>query len=130
MEECQEKGIKYQQSNSYVLTTNNDPFYGWGSGQNVIKPEELFIDYFYKQYNEPAKKLSFCVNNGYAFGAPTSAGSYLGFSTVLSQYVIRMNFPGISGTNNYYCMSMDWSLKNKTNEMTVREMLSYDNPFS
>ena len=130
MEECQEKGIKYQQSNSYVLTTNDDPFYGWGSGQNKIKPEELFIDYFYKQYNEPAKKLSFCVNNGYAFGAPTSAGSYLGFSTVLSQYVVRMNFPGISGTNNYYCMSMDWSLKNKTNEMTVREMLSYDNPFS
>ena len=130
MEECQEKGIKYQQSNSYVLTTNDDPFYGWGSGQNKIKPEELFIDYFYKQYNEPAKKLSFCVDNGWAFGGETLTGHYLGFGTILSQYVVRMNFPGISGTNNYYCMSMDWSLKNKTNEMTVREMLSYDNPFS
>ena len=130
MEECQEKGIKYQQSNSYVLTTNDDPFYGWGSGQKKIKPEELLIDYFYKQYNEPARKLNFCVDNGWAFGGETLTGHYLGFGTILSQYVVRMNFPGISGTNNYYCMSMDWSLKNKTNEMTVREMLSYDNPFS
>ena len=127
--ECQEKGIKYQQSNSYVLTTNDDPFYGWGSGQNKIKPEQLFIDYYYKQYKEPARKIDFCVDNGWAFGVETLTGTYLGFSTVLSQYAINMNFPGV-GNGNYYCMSMDWSLKNKTNEMSVREILPYDNPFA
>lgn len=126
--ECQEKGIKYQQSNSYVLTANDDPFYGWGSGQNKIKPEQLFIDYYYKQYKEPARKIDFCVDNGWAFGIETLTGTYLGFSTVLSQYAINMNFPGV-GNGSYYCMSMDWSLKNKTNEMSVREILPYDNPF-
>ena len=128
LEQCQIKGIKYQQSNSYVLTPEDEPFYGWGPDK--LKPEELLIDYLYQQYNTPARKIDFCVDNGDVFGAETLSGSYLGFGTVLSQYIIRMAFPGIDGDHNYFCMSMDWSLKNRTNSMTVREMLSYTNPFN
>ena len=129
-EECKTKGIKYQQSNSYVLTPEDDPFYGWDDGDDKLKPEALFIDYYYQQYNAPARKLDFCVDNGWAFGTETLTGHYLGFSTILSQYVIKMEFPGISGSHNYYCMSMDWSLKKKENEVSVREMLAYTNPFN
>lgn len=135
MDECLEKGIKYQTSNSYVMTIDDDPFYGWSS--NNIKPEQLLIDYLYKQYNEPARKISFCVDNGHIFGSPTSDGStFNGFSTIISQNIIRMQYPGVANKIgqyadiNYYCMSMDWSLKYRENSMTVREMLPYENPFS
>lgn len=129
-EECQIKGIKYQQSNSYVLTTEDEPFYGWNDGEDKLKPEVLFIDYYYQQYNSPARKLNFCVDNGWAFGGETLTGHFLGFGTILSQYTIKMQFPGITGTHNYFCMSMDWSLKRKENSMSVREMLPYTNPFN
>ena len=129
-EECQTKGIKYQQSNSYVLTPEDEPFYGWADGEDKLKPEALFIDYYYQQYNSPARKLNFCVDNGWAFGGETLTGHYLGFGTILSQYTIKMQFPGITGTHNYFCMSMDWSLNKKENVMSVREMLPYTNPFN
>ena len=129
IKECEEKGIKYQMSNSYITTIKDEPFYGWKSGNNVIKPEQLFIDYFYKQYKEPARIINMNMNNGDVIGTTTTPGGnkYFGFSAILSQYVILMNFPGI-GQGNYYCMSMDWSLKNKENEMKVREKLEYENP--
>lgn len=154
--QCETKGIKYQQSNSYVMKTNNEPFYGWNkitsssnesesesesesenensSSANAntndkVKPEELYVDYFYRQYYKPAQIVEFCVDNGWAFGTPTHSNSYFGFSTILSQYTINMQYPGL-GANNYYCMSMDWSLKNRANNMKVREILTYTNPFS
>jgi hypothetical protein len=126
--ECQEKGIKYQQSNSYVMKVNDEPFYGWSDGTDLVKPEELYIDYLYHQYIEPAQIIEFCVDNGHEFGVETTSGSYFGFSTILSQYKIHMQYPGLSDAR-YYCMSMDWSLKNRENNMKVREVLPYDNPF-
>jgi hypothetical protein len=147
MSQCEQKGIKYQQSNSYVLKTNDEPFYGWGNisdpntpvdpnanpsdveANSKIKPEELYIDYFYRQYCRPAQIIEFNVDNGWAFGTETSHNSYFGFSTILSQYTIQMQYPGLS-SNRYYCMSMDWSIKNKENNMKVREVLTYNNPFS
>lgn len=137
MDECLQQGIKYQTSNSYVMTTDDDPFYGWS--MNNIKPEQLLIDYLYKQYQEPARKISFSVDNGHVFGTPTTDTNnttyFNGFSTIISQNIIRMIYPGVvdkfgNSTINYYCMSMDWSLKRRKNDMTVREMLSYTNPFS
>ncbi len=127
MSQCEQKGIKYQQSNSYVLKTNDEPFYGWGDSK--IKPEELYIDYLYRQYCRPAQIIEFNVDNGWAFGTETSHNSYFGFSTILSQYTIQMQYPGLA-SNRYYCMSMDWSIKNKENNMKVREVLTYTNPFS
>ena len=129
MEECEDKGIKYQMSNSYVMNINDEPFYGWKSGNSAIKPEHLFIDYFYKQYSEPARIINTCVDNGYAFGAATNAGTYLGFSTILSQFLVTMNFPGLGTADSYYCTSMDWSLKKRENSMTLRQRLAYSNPF-
>lgn len=135
MDECLEKGIKYQTSNSYVMSFDDEPFYGWSS--NEIKPEQLLIDYLYKQYKEPARKIMFCVDNGHVFGTPSNDGTtFNGFSTIISQNIIRMQYPGVANKlgqlieMNYYCMSMDWSLKHKENEMTVREMLPYTNPFA
>lgn len=137
MEECQQWGIKYKMSNSYIMTTNDEPFYGWTIGNETVKPEQLFIDYYYKQYLKPARKISFNVDNGDVFGTQTTdETSYIGFSTILSQYVINMEYPGIVNVMgekvpyNYYCMSMDWSIKYRSNNMTVREVLDYDNPFS
>jgi hypothetical protein len=134
MDECLEQGIKYQTSNSYVMTINDDPFYGWGSDN--IKPEQLLIDYLYKQYKEPARKIKFCVDNGKIFGTPSEDGTtFNGFSSIISQNIVRMKYPGVANKAgnvtemNYYCMSMDWSLKHRENSMTVREMLTYTNPF-
>ena len=137
MEECQQWGIKYKMSNSYVMTLTDDPFYGWEIGNGTVKPEQLFIDYYYKQYSKPARKISFNVDNGDIFGTRTSDNtSFMGFSSILSQYTIKMEYPGITNVlgekipYDYYCMSMDWSIKYRNNSMTVREMLDYDNPFS
>ena len=138
IEECQQKGIKYQTSNSYVMTTDDEPFYGWKIDQfTMLKPERLFVDYYYKQYYRPARKISFNVDNGDIFGTKSLLNnSHIGFSTILSQYAIYMEYPGIVDVHgskiaaNYYCMSMDWSIKRRENEMTVREVLPYDNPFS
>ena len=138
MNECQEKGIKYQQSNSYVLNIDDEPFYGWGNQAYPVKPEKLYIDYLYKQYCEPAQIIEFCVDNGWAFGTPTTNNSFFGFSTALSQYTIQMQYPGIYDPlhpdqlldKRYYCMSMDWSVKNRENNMKVREVLPYENPFT
>lgn len=126
IQECDENGIKYQISNSYVMDANGDPFYGWTD--TPIKPERLFIDYYFKQYKEPAKILDFVVDNGLKFGAPTTDGTYLGFASVLSKYTLNMTYPGLAN-DNYYVMSMDWSLQEDTNEMKTRQMLEYSNPF-
>lgn len=130
MDECSGKGIKYQTSNSYVMTTSDEPFYGWNLGQDKVKPEHLYIDYYYKQYYKPARILEFNVNNGYAFGAKVSDNTYLGISSILSKYLITMSFPGIANTNKYYTMSMDWSLQERTNSMKCREQLEYSSPFA
>ena len=53
-DECQEWGIKYQTSNSYIYNTNNSPFAGYGG---TIKPEECIVDYMYKEYGSPTKIL-------------------------------------------------------------------------
>ncbi len=129
LDECEEKGIKYQISNSYVFDINDNPFYGWTQNDKTIKPEELWVDYLYKQYCRPATKLEINVDGGYAYGAPTTDGSYLNPSTILSKYLIIMNYPGISGTGTYYALSIDWSLKNKDNNIVCRELLPYSNPF-
>lgn len=130
MEEAEEKGIKYQLSNSYVMTADDSPFYGWKIGQVTRKPEELWVDYLYKQYCRPATKLDINVDGGYVYGAPTSDLTNISPSTILSKYLVTMNYPGISGTGNYYALSIDWSLKNKDNKLTCREALAYSDPFS
>ena len=139
IDECIEKGVKYQISNSYVLEYNDDPFYGWEYGNDKVKPEHLYIDYYYKQYYKPARIVDVNVNGGYVFGNATSqTNSFIGVSTILSKYIIDMEFPGIKNPDpqseddfyNYYVMSIDWSLKNKDTNMKMREMLDYEYPFS
>ena len=130
LEQCKAKGVKYQISNSYVMNADDSAFYGWTVGQTTVKPEELWVDYLYKQYSQPATKLEINVNAGYAYGAPTTDGSYLNISTILSKYLVTMNYPGISGTGNYYAMKIDWGIKYGDNQMTCREVLSYSDPFS
>lgn len=135
MDECEAKGIKYQISNSYVYTPANEPFYGWTIGDDKVKPEQLMIDYLYKQYNKPAKIIQYSCNNGFAFGEElinngVGTGTYLGLSSLIAQYTVSMQFPGTSSDKEYYCMSMDWSLQQKTNDIKFREKLAYDNPFT
>lgn len=144
MQECIDKGVKYQQSNSYVLNLDNSPFYGWTSGNDTIKPEHLFIDYYYRQYNSVAKKLNFTVDNGWAFGTLLSDNeSRLGFADIVSSYNMYMKYPGLkpsividsasgspvwSTVKNWYCMGMDWSLQYKENNMTMRQKFNYPAP--
>jgi hypothetical protein len=143
MDECITEGVKYQQSNSYVLNLDNSPFYGWTSGNETIKPEHLFIDYYYRQYNNVAKKLNFTVDNGWAFCTLLSDNiSKLGFADVVSGYNIQMLYPGLKPSpvidengnlinqtpNKWYCMGMDWSLQYKENNMTMRQRFSYPAP--
>lgn len=145
LEQCQEKGIKYQISNSYVMTETDEPFYGWRVGNSLVRniPEHMFIDYFYTQYSKPATKIDMCIDNGDIFGSPNQNDtSFVSFSSIVAQYLINLEYPGIydytlpyvdnmpqKKVGNYFCMSMNWSIKYRENSMTVREMFDYANPF-
>lgn len=131
LEECITKGIKYQTSNSYVTMEDNLPFYGWTKSDVTRKPEELFIDYYYKQYNMPARMLTINVDNGDIFGNTTIIGgdNYVSFGSIMSKYTVNIDMPGIDDPYDYFVMSMDWSLKRRANTMSVRQKFAYDDPF-
>ena len=137
LDECLEKGIKYQISNSYVMTAEDEPFYGWKMGDEVVKPEHLYVDYMYRQYCSPARILEINVDAGDVFGYAQDANNdYISTSTVVSKYIVNMEFPGIKNEDsnddyfNYFVTSVDWSLKLRDTKMTMREMLDYDYPFN
>ena len=134
MDECLDYGIKYQISNSYVMTLDGEPFYGWiyDSQDNPIKNEQLLVDYLYKQYKEPAIIVDMNVDNGDVFGARLlDIDANLGISTLISIGILNMNINGASADNSakdYYIMSIDWSPKTRSNNMKCREKLEYTIP--
>ena len=151
LNECILYGTKYKISNSYVMTTDNMPFYGWKYSNNAspyyghLKPEVMLIDYYYKQYYKPARIIETNVNAGYAIGSSLENidnGDYLGLSTIVSNYVINMEYPGIitdhyttiSGVrhykDDYYCMSIDWGLKYQETQCKFRQKLAYTSPLA
>jgi len=141
IQECADWGVKYQISNSYVFTADDLPFRGWGpepaegEEDDRIKPEELWVDYLYSQYcntyggNVP-RKVTMNVNNGDTYGSSTLDGTYLNVAAVPTRFIVTMQSNQIGGSSNYYCMSIDWSLKEKQNNMTLRQRLPYSNPLS
>lgn len=129
IEECEENGIKYQNSNSYVMNVDNTPFRGWVIGGNYVKPEHLLVDYLFKQYQRPAKMVNINVDAGFIYGVTDlTDNSSISPSTIISKYIVDMTYPGIP-KKNYYVYSIDWNLKTMENEITMRERLDYSSPF-
>lgn len=116
LEECTQWGIKYQISNSYVYKTNDDPFYGFQSGANTIKPEDCVVDYFYNEYCTPAKMISTSLKTS-TFGTDGINGSQL-TNVMMKDYIT-----GVYKDDNsaYRIMSYDTSLKQKASSMTFRQ---------
>ena len=91
----------------------------------------------YRQYCSPARILEINVDGGDVFGYAQDANNdYISTSTVVSKYIVNMEFPGIKNEDsnddyfNYFVTSIDWSLKLRDTKMTMREMLDYDYPFN
>ena len=115
LQECTDYGVKYQMSNSYIYKTNNDPFYGFQSGSNFIKPEVCLVDYYYKEYNTPARMISTTLKaNALSNGVN---------GQMLTYDMMRMNILGIypGDSTAYRIMDYETSLKYKTVNVTFRE---------
>lgn len=136
MQECTDLGIKYKISNSYVMTFEDEPFKGWKKSSAYIKPEQLFIDYYYKQYNAPARIINADFVGSFVIGSyysnPNSISKYVSLSDLTSNYLVTLSFPGVDTNaamgDPYYCMSIDWKLKNKETKCKFRERLAYTSP--
>lgn len=119
-EECDEWGIKYQISNSYIYTTDEEPFYGFQSENVYIKPEECLVDYYYNEYNTPAKIIETCMTpEAFANGLK---GNQL-TSEMLNGYITGI-YPGDAGA--YRIMNYDTSLKYKETNISFREYKTYN----
>lgn len=116
LDECDRWGIKYQNSTSYVLDSNDEyTFRGWGTGANNVKPEDCYVDYMLKEYQAPAKILS--------TGLRTDKFINSAYGTEINAYVVGSAFsdvyPGDSGS--YRIMSYITSLRNKRTSIKFRE---------
>lgn len=117
--ECETTGVKYQVSNSYVYTTSDEPFYGFG-GQIVddqpegyIKPEECLVDYYYREYHEPSRMIDTKL-----FG--DKAGSNGLYGQMINADMLNSYFTGLAISGDYRIMSYEVDLKRKTVDYTFR----------
>lgn len=121
LSECQDWGIKYQISNSYIYKTNDDPFRGWGTTGNEVKPEECLVDYYAKEYSAPAKIFETTLKNE-AF-----ANGLLG--NALNKEMLHNYITGIYPDNiKYQIMSYETSLKGLYTHVKLRECKTFSNP--
>lgn len=122
MEECLEFGIKNQMSNSYIYTAGEDengepePFLGFiESENNYIKPEECLVDYYYNEYNMPAKMITTklkadAISDNCVYGQKIS-------SIMVDNCISGLTLAGIK----FRIMSYEADLKNQTVDYTFRE---------
>ena len=115
LEECQQYGVKYQISNSYIYKTDNTPFYGFTVGKHVTKPEVCLVDYYYKEYCTPAKMITTSLKSA---SLPNGLNG-----TGLNYEMMKAYITGVySGDSSpYRIMSYETSLKEKTIQLTLRE---------
>lgn len=118
LQECSQWGIKYQVSNSYVYNADDTPFFGFG--ENNVKPERCLVDYYYLEYNTPAKMLSTQMK------ADSFTNGLVGQK--LTGDMMESYFTGIySGDNGAYrMMKYNTSLKYKKTNVTFREYRTYN----
>ena len=119
VDECDEWGIKVQNSNSYVYKSDNSPFRGFASGGTTVKPEQCLIDYLYKEYCSPSRIISTqlkadAINNG-LYGNKINID-------MLSYY-----YTGLPVNNPCRIMKYDTDLKYKTINLEFRQHKTVDN---
>lgn len=127
MDECQRKGIKYQTSNSYV-TDNDVPFLGWSYGTDgLVKPEEMYVDYFYTQYNEPQRILETKVKDT-VFVTGYSASDDIGYKMAMGWCSGNLSYDmdNPNPIQNASLMEFDWDLGKREIDVHLREMASYE----
>ena len=115
LEECQQYGVKYQISNSYIYNTDNTPFYGFTVGSTVTKPEVCLVDYYYKEYCTPAKMITTSLKSA---SLPNGLNG-TGLNYEMMKAYITGVYPGDSSP--YRIMSYETSLKEKATRLTLRE---------
>lgn len=120
-EECTDLGIKIQISNSYIYDVNNEPFRGFQSGNNYIKPEECLVDYYYKEYNTPAKMISTCINSS----AFTNGLKGTQLTEDMTKKFITGIYTGDAGA--YRIMNYKQDLKYMTTNIELRQYITYNN---
>lgn len=122
LDECLDWGIKVQTSNSYVYNSDDTAWRGFeitGSGETTyVKPEQCLVDYYYKEYNSPAKIIETKLKTG-AF----SNGLY---GNSMNYDMLTDYFTGV-GAGNMMLMSYDANLKDKTLDIRLRECNTISN---
>ena len=70
-EECREKQINNAIRLSNPILTNNQPLHSIKSKASIYeseleaKPEELYIDYYYREYSQPRLQIEVSVNDNF-----------------------------------------------------------------
>jgi hypothetical protein len=110
-EEYDALGIKIQNSNSYVMNSDNTGFFGFNNGN--VKPEACYVDYMYKEYNTPARILETQLT-----ATTFSDGMY---GNALNYEMLTNYFTGLPVIGNCRLMSYSSDLKYKTIDCTFRQ---------
>lgn len=124
MNECLTYGIKYQISNSYIYHSNDDPFYGWiYDSTRKVKPEQMWVDYMYRQCCKPRKILSTCVKDTLFFNTAS-------VNKDIGNWMTNGTINGTLGTNKSYfnkgyLTKMSWDVKNRSVDIDIREAENY-----
>ena len=111
--ECDQLGIKYQVSNSYVLNADNSFFRGFGT--NLVKPEVCLVDYLYKEYHNPAKMIETNVK--------TTIFTNGIYGNTMSLDMLHNAITGIypNSQSSFMLMSYETDIKMQTMNITLRE---------
>lgn len=124
MNECLTYGIKYQISNSYIYHSNDDPFYGWiYDSTRKVKPEQMWVDYMYRQCCKPRKILSTCVKDTLFFNTAS-------VNKDIGNWMTNGTINGTIGTSksNFskgFITKMSWDVKNRSVDIDIREAQNY-----
>lgn len=118
LQQCVDNGIKVQTSNSYVFKLNDEPFLGFQSGENIVRPEECYVDYMYKEYSEMSKILQTQVK---ATAFSNGINGNLLNNDMLSKYYTGLDI------GNCRLMSYNTDLKYKTIDAIFRQHKTVSN---
>lgn len=111
--ECDQFGIKYQVSNSYVLNADNSFFRGFTAEE--IKPEVCLVDYLYKEYHNPAKMIETNVKTTIFLNGQDG--------NVMNRDMLDNAITGIypNADNPFTIMAYETDIKMQTMKLTLRE---------
>ena len=112
-QECDQFGIKYQVSNSYVLNADDSFFRGFTV--NEIKPEVCLVDYLYKEYHNPAKKIETNVKTNIFLNGQDG--------NVMNRDMLDNAITGIypNAVNPFTIMAYETDIKMQSMKLTLRE---------